>query len=405
VRVLLSTYGSRGDVEPMIALAAQLQALGGEVRVCAPPDFGELSDDVGVPLTPVGWPIRELATGAVTGKAPKTLPEIAAELTAMTSESVAAVAEGCDAVVATGSLPAVAGAQAAAEKLGITYVFTTFSPCYLPSAHHPPVAWPGQVRPADETDNRVLWNLHADHLNTLFGTTINTCRRSIGLPPINNIRRHLDTDRPFLAADPVLGPWPQPADLDVVQTAAWIRPDERPLPAALEAFLDVGAPPVYVGFGSRPCREPEEVARSVIEAVRTQGRRVVLASGWAGLASIDDRDDCFVIDEVNQQALFPRVAAVMHHGGAGTTTTAARAAAPQVIVPQAADQPYWAGRVAALGIGAAHEGPIPTVESLSAALSTVLVPETRVRAAAVADMIRTDGATVAARLLLDLVDQ
>ena len=95
------------------------------------------------------------------------------------------------------------------------------------------------------------------------------------------------------------------------------------------------------------------------------------------------------------------MAAVVHHGGAGTTTTAARAGAPQVVVPQIADQPYWAGRVADLGIGAAHDGPTPTVESLSAALETALAPETRARATAVAGMIRTDGATVAARLLLD----
>ena len=95
----------------------------------------------------------------------------------------------------------------------------------------------------------------------------------------------------------------------------------------------------------------------------------------------------------------------MHHGGAGTTTTAARAGAPQVVVPQIADQPYWAGRVADLGIGAAHDGPTPTVESLSAALETALTPETRARATAVAGMIRTDGATVAARLLIDEISR
>ena len=94
------------------------------------------------------------------------------------------------------------------------------------------------------------------------------------------------------------------------------------------------------------------------------------------------------------------MAAVVHHGGAGTTTTAARAGAPQVVVPQMSDQPYLAGRVADLGIGAAHDGPTPTVESLSAALETALSPETRARAAAVAGTIRTDGATVAAKLLL-----
>ena len=88
-------------------------------------------------------------------------------------------------------------------------------------------------------------------------------------------------------------------------------------------------------------------------------------------------NDSFAVGEVNQQALFGRVAAVVHHGGAGTTTTAARAGAPQVVVPQIVDQPYWAGRVAELGIGAAHDGPTPTVESLSAALRTALTPETR----------------------------
>ncbi|WP_327117370.1 glycosyltransferase [Nocardia sp. NBC_01730] len=403
MRVVLVTYGSRGDVEPMTGLARQLQALGAEVRVCAPPDFAELLGGVGVPLTPVGWPIRALATRAVTGKAPKTLPEIAAELTAMAYEAVAAVAVGCDAVVATGSLPAVAGAQAAAEKLGIPYVFTSFSPCYLPSPHHRPVAWPGQVLPADETDNRVLWDANAEHLNTLFGETINTHRVSIGLPRTDNIRDHVHTALLFLAADPVLGPWPQPADLDVAQTGAWIRPDERPLSAGLEAYLDAGPPPVYVGFGSMPLREAEEVTQAVIEAVRGQGRRVLLGSGWADLALIDDRDDCFVVGEVNQQALFRRVAAAVHHGGAGTTTTAARAGAPQVIVPQVADQPYWASRVAELGIGTGHDGPTPTAESLSSALEIALTPETGARAAAVAATVRTDGAERAANLLLGMI--
>lgn len=99
------------------------------------------------------------------------------------------------------------------------------------------------------------------------------------------------------------------------------------------------------------------------------------------------------------------MAAVVHHGGAGTTTTAARAGAPQVVVPQIADQPYWASRVADLGIGAAHDGPTPTVESLSGALKTALTPETRARATDVAGTIRTDGAAVAAKRLIGTVSR
>jgi vancomycin aglycone glucosyltransferase len=233
----------------------------------------------------------------------------------------------------------------------------------------------------------------------LFGDALNAHRASIGLPPVDNVRDHVFTDRPWLAADPTLAPWQESPDLDVVQTGAWSVSDDRSLPQGLEAFLDAGTPPVYVGFGSMPA--PKDTARMAIDAIRAQGRRAVVARGWADLAPIDDGDDCFAVGEVNQQALFRRVAAVVHHGGAGTTTAAARAGAPQVVVPQMADQPYFAGRVAELGIGTAHDGPTPTAGSLSAALRTALAAETRVRTAAVAGTIRTDGATVAARLLLD----
>jgi vancomycin aglycone glucosyltransferase len=250
------------------------------------------------------------------------------------------------------------------------------------------------------TDNRALWELNAQLFNTMHGEALNAHRASVGLAPVDSVRDFVLTDRPWLASDPTLDPWQETSDLGVVHTGAWILPDERPLPADLVAFLDAGAPPVFVGLGSTR-RVSEDVARVAIEAVRAQGRRVLVGRGWADLALIDDRDDCFVVGEVNHQALFPRVAAVVHHGGAGTTTTAARAGVPQVVVPQAADQPYWAGRVADLGIGAAVDVPTPTVESLAAALGTALTPETRARAGAVAGTIRTDGAAVAAKLLLD----
>jgi vancomycin aglycone glucosyltransferase len=211
------------------------------------------------------------------------------------------------------------------------------------------------------------------------------------------------TRHPLLASDPVLWPW-EPTDLcEPMQTGAWILPDERPLSDELEAFLAEGPPPVYVGFGSIAVQDPREAARVAVEAVRAHGRRLVLQRGWAELALADDGDDCFVVGEVNQQALFGRMAAVVHHGGAGTTTTASRSGAPQVIVPQIVDQPFWAARIAGLGIGVAHEGSKPTVESLSAALETALQPEMGGRAAAVAGTIRADGAMVAAKLLAEKI--
>ncbi|MCX4453300.1 glycosyltransferase [Streptomyces sp. NBC_01728] len=402
MRVLLSTYGSRGDVEPLAGLAVRLRELGAEVRVCAPPDedFARRLAGVGVPLVPIGRSARALTTAA---PSPADLPRRAAELIADQVDVVTAAAEGCDVLVATGVMPAAAGARSVAEKLGIRSVSVTFQQLTLPSPHHPPLAYPGRPFPPEVTDPRMLWDLDARSVDALFGAALNTSRASIGLPPVDNVRDYVIGDRPWLATDPVLDPWREPADLDVVQTGAWILPDERPLPDELVAYLEAGAPPVYVGFGSMPMHTSTDVARVAIGAIRAQGRRAVVARGWADLALIDDRDDCFVVGEVNQQALFGRVAAVVHHGGAGTTTTAARAGAPQVVVPQATDQPYWAGRVADLGVGAAHDGPTPTFESLSVALRTALAPETRARATDVAATVRADGTTVAAKLLLDAV--
>ncbi|GLZ37121.1 glycosyltransferase [Actinokineospora sp. NBRC 105648] len=400
MRVLLTTWGSRGDVEPLVGLAVALRDLGAEALVCAPPDedFVELLARVGVPMVPLGPSVRSV----VAGTRPPTAQDafrLAPELVAARFETLGAAAEGCDALVATGLMPA--GAPDVAEKLGIRYVLACFHLLGLPSRHSAPGARPGTPSPVDETDNRVLWEQDAQRVNGLYGEALNRHRAAIGLPPVDNVRDHVLTARPWLAADPVLCPSQGKTDLDVVQTGAWILPDDRPLPDGLEAFLDAGEPPVYVGFGSMASHAPAEIARVATEAARAQGRRVVLARGWAGLAPIDDADDCFVVGEVNQQALFPRVAAVVHHGGAGTTTTAARAGAPQVVVPRIADQPYWAGRIAELGIGAAHEGSTPTVDSLSAALTTALSPTTGTRARAVAGTVRGDGAAVAAKLLLD----
>jgi vancomycin aglycone glucosyltransferase len=126
---------------------------------------------------------------------------------------------------------------------------------------------------------------------------------------------------------------------------------------------------------------------------------VVLSRGWAELGLIDDADDAIAIGDVNQQALFPRVAAVVHHGGAGTTTTAARAGVPQVLVPMFSDQPYWGSRVRALGIGASVPRAELSVDSVASALHVALEPRVVDRAAALAGDVKGNGAAVAAGLL------
>jgi vancomycin aglycone glucosyltransferase len=402
MRVLLSTYDSRGGVEPLVALAVRLRERGAEVQVCAPPDCAERLAEVGVRLVPVGEPVRPLVHGTVR-PSPADVPRLAAAVMGAQFDALAAAAEGADAIVTSGLVPAVAGARSVAELLGIASMMVHWCPIFLPSPHHRPQPLPGRPIPADVTDPGELDAVDVANYNAFIGEPLNARRAAVGLPAVDDVRAHIIGDRPWLAADPTLAPWPTPADLDVVQTGAWIFPDTRRLPEDVEAFLDAGLPPVYVTFGSM--RPPDGFAGVAIEAIRAVGRRVLVGRGWADLDVVDDRDDCLVVGEVNQQELFGRVAAVVHHGGAGITTTAARAGAPQVVVPQVADQPYWAGRVTALGIGVAHEGPIPTGDSLAAALSRTLAPQTRARAEAVARQVRTDGAAVAADLLLDAVNR
>jgi vancomycin aglycone glucosyltransferase len=399
MRALLTTIGSRGDVQPLVALAVQLKAFGQEVRVCAPPDFRDWIDGLGISFTPVGPQLS--STGQASPSAapltPKQRRQMAEASVAAQFEAVTAAAQGCDVIVAGGYV--VVAGRTVAEQMGIRYVWASYCPIALPSPHHaPPVYAVLGDKPADGTvDNRTLW-ARDTHRYNIFGDRLNWHRASAGLAPVDDVRRHMFTDKPWLAADPTLAPWPEPADPNVVQTGAWILPDERPLTPELEAFLEADEPPVYFGFGS--IRAPQDLSKSMIQAARALGRRAVVLRGWADLSLPDDEPDCLSIGEVNQQALFKRVAAVVHHGGAGTTTTATQGGAPQVVIPQLYDQHYWARRIHDLGIGTAHPLVVPTTDSLTAALSYALQPDVTARAQSVAAGVRTDGATAAARRLI-----
>jgi vancomycin aglycone glucosyltransferase len=374
------------------------------VRLCSPADqeFVDLLARYQQPLIPAFSSVKDwIARAKLAGLG---LPQLSKLMITEQHEVLAQAAQGCDFIVATGLFPAKAAAQTVAEKLGLRFASVSFCPRYLPSPDLAPVEFPGWPHPAGETDNQTLWAINAKAMNGLFGEAVNAHRAAVGLPTVKDVRDHVFSRNPLLASDPVLGPW-QPSDMcDGVAAGAWVLADARPLPSELEAFLDAGSPPIYVGFGSMPMQAAPDAARAAIDAIRARGSRTVLAPGLAGFSAIDDGSDCFVTGEVNQQLLFPRVAAVIHHGGAGTTFAAARAGTPQLIVPQVADQFYWAGRVADLGIGVAHDGSVPRKASLADGLANALDRGVIERASTIADSFRTDAATVSARMLIDAAD-
>jgi vancomycin aglycone glucosyltransferase len=187
--------------------------------------------------------------------------------------------------------------------------------------------------------------------------------------------------------------------MTVIQTGAWILPGPQALPPELEAFLEAGEPPVYLGFGSMPAAE--SMSRTVVEAARAVGRRVVLSRGWAELGLTDSKPDCIAIGDVNHQVLFPRVAVAVHHGGAGTTAAAALAGIPQVTVPLFGDQFYWSRRVRDMGVGSSAPAGDLTAEVLARCLQDALAPSAAQRAQSLACMVCSQGAAIAALRLVE----
>jgi vancomycin aglycone glucosyltransferase len=401
MQVLLSSIGSRGDIQPIVALGVELQALGHRARLCVPPNFKEWVESYGLECIPIGPDLKKLTGGTVPGK--PVLPFSKEQLQQMADQSVrdqfrviGGAARGCDLIVAATALQF--AARSIAEAQNIPYVFAVYCPAVLPSSKYPPPDMSGHHSfSLSETENLQLWKENEESFQK-FAAALNEERAKIDQTPVTGVQRYMFTDRPWLAADPVLAPASPLTGMEVVQTGAWMISEETPLPAELEEFLANGEPPVYLGFGSM--RASDQTGRVLIEAARALGLRSILSQGWAGLMP-DDGNDCLSIGDVNHAKLFPRLAAIVHHGGAGTTQTAARAGTPQVIVPHNYDQFYWAHRIQQVGSGIS--GPLRddiTVENVAQALREALQPEVRRRAQEVASHMELRGARIAAERLV-----
>jgi vancomycin aglycone glucosyltransferase len=392
LRALLSSVGTRGDVQPLVALALQVRELGHEVRLCVPPNFVPWAQGLGLEARPLGvemrLPTSRPATAPLTPEQLRALRASMPDLITEQFDVLEAAAEGCDVIL--GANAHQYAARSIAELRGGPSVTALYAPVALPSTDHAPPGLPGR-----DASHEAGWRRTRAEWNERALERLNHNRTRRGLAPIDDVLTHTVGDHPWLAADVALAP--APPGVTVFETGAWVLEDSSPLPPELVRFLDAGAPPLCFGFGSMPAAP--ELSRTLIEAARAVGRRALISRGWARLGLIDDAPDCLAIGDVNHQALFPRVAAVVHHGGAGTTATAARAGAPQVVAPMFSDQFSWGSRVAALGLGSSV-GAL-TTEVLAAALHAALRPEVAARARGFVSQLRADGARVAAQRLVN----
>jgi vancomycin aglycone glucosyltransferase len=346
--VLLAPHGTRGDVQPLIALAVALRARGHTASFVAPSNFidwirarGFAAESNGVDaeevlraagpnLQSIRWQWRHLAG-----------------LTATLFASVARASAGANLIVGAG--PQLAAASVA-EWRDVPYASVAFCPCVIPSGAAPSPIVRTQTLP--RWINRLLWQLGGPVADFGLRGTVNRGRATIGLDPIDGPLGHLFGHRVIIAADRDLAPFGDDGPPLAVATDAWILEEPAELDPRVDAFLDLDPPPVFIGFGSMVAPRAPELAAHAIEAVRAVGRGVIIAGGWAELERhVAPSSDVLALNAVPHGPVFSRVAAVVHHGGAGTTTAAACAGVPQVILPHILDQYYWAHRVEQLGLG------------------------------------------------------
>ncbi|MCP2262523.1 sterol 3beta-glucosyltransferase [Streptoalloteichus tenebrarius] len=368
MRALLVTHGTRGDVQPFLALAVALRERGHDAVLAAPASFAGAAADHGVEFAPLDEGpnrllddpvVREAISGGYRGVRGKiTAARVARRIKPLMADVLrdvgAAARQGADVVVHAPSVPA----HHAAEMIGAPAVLAALQPGWVPTSAFPcsMVALPRLPRFL----NRATY-LVASGSQRAYAGVANTWRTTdLGLPRRSRAHDLLHDeqgrDRLVLQAfsphvTPVDPQWPA----TVRTTGFWRLPPRAAWspPPELARFLDDGPTPIYVGFGSMAGRDARRTAEIVVEAVRTAGARAVVATGWGGLDLTGRSRDVLVVDQVPHDWLFPRVGAVVHHGGGGTTAAALAAGRPQVVCPFVADQPHWAERAHALGVAPA----------------------------------------------------
>lgn len=362
MKITLFAAGSRGDIQPCIALCRGLQQAGYRVCLAAPEDFADFIQKHGVDFYPLRGDVQQIMASDTGRKFMETggtnpIKSIRAVRTmigpvvmTMAEDAYAACSEA-DAMICLGVFSAFG--QSIAEALRMPIINVEPTPL-LPTRAFPAPSWPIQKDwggwhnfLSGMAILRVIW--------LWYSPFVNHFRQRLGLSPYTATHFYS-----ALRATPMLSAYspsiiPHPADwpesvhvtgyffLDT--TADWQPPTE------LKAFLAAGDPPVYIGFGSMAGRNPEQLARLIIEALAKSGQRGLLLTGWGGLRPELVPDNVFVVDAAPHSWLFPRMAAVVHHGGAGTTAEGLRAGVPAVIVPFVLDQPFWGARIKALGLG------------------------------------------------------
>lgn len=382
MRLTIIALGSRGDVQPCVALGRGLTQAGYRVRIVTLESFEPMVGRHGLEFFPVEGDAQALvrdmmltANGLNLFSMYQGLMRTFGEITESYHKAFAdETLRNSDAILS--QLPGGFYGYDLAESLGVPYLALSVIPQEITGA------WPIPLFPSRFSMgawyNRLTYRLAQQLAWHPFRGPINEFREQLGLPRASfwwgNMRRMVRDRVPVIQgfSEHVV---PTPPEWgDHVHTTGYWQLDEpqwQP-PSELLAFLDAGERPVFVGFGSMPVPQPEETTQTILEALEETGQRGVLLAGWAGMVRQTLPDTVYRLDYAPYRWLFPRMAAVVHHGGSGTTGLALGSGVPSLVIPFTADQPYWGRRTQALGLGPA---PIPfskmTALNLARALRTM----------------------------------
>ena len=356
MRVAIQTYGTRGDVQPYIALSLGLLARGHEVQITAPEQFEAMVREYGIAFAALPsefLAIMETPEGkaAIAGgqgfSAGFTLLKHIRPLMRPLLDREWVVTKAFQPEVIVYHPKSIASPHMA-EALECPAILASPLPGFTPTS-----AFPSPMLPFASLGplNRPSHALVSKGADVIFGRQIRDWRSAfLGLS-----RRPAGIGAPhrtIYAYSRHIVPVPADWGPDVLVSGSWFLDHAawRP-PGDLKAFLDAGEPPVYIGFGSMPGHEPRRLAAIVIDALIMTGKRGLLATGGGALEAAAVPDNVHIIAGAPHDRLFQHVAATVHHGGAGTTAAALRAGKPMAICPFFGDQPFWGRRIAQLGVG------------------------------------------------------
>ncbi|KAJ0416475.1 UDP-Glycosyltransferase/glycogen phosphorylase [Aspergillus carlsbadensis] len=416
LNIVIQVVGSRGDVQPFIALGNALQQYGHRVRLATHNVFEGFVRDSGLEFYPIGGDPADLMAYMV--KNPGLIPSMESlragdiqRKRIMVQEMLDGCWRSCIEPDMHTQVPFVADAIIAnppsfahvhcAQALSIPVHLMFTMPWSSTKAFPHPLANISGGSAERSVKNYVSYGV-VDWLTWQgLGDVINQWRKGLDLDEVATFEGpHLAEilQVPFTYCwSPALVPKPRdwPSYIDVCGFFFRETPKYDP-PADLQAFLSSGPPPVYIGFGSIVLEDPERMTNTIINAVNAVGARAIVSKGWSNLGGTH-HDNIYYIGDCPHEWLFNHVAAVVHHGGAGTTACGLRNSKPTLIVPFFGDQPFWGDMVAAAGAGPA---PIPhkqlTVDALAAGIRYCLSEQASAAASAIADKMSAESGVDAA---------